>query len=85
MKYAVPKTYLGLAVAAVFLSSLPAVFGQSETKKSEYKFVIVPKVVHPWFDQVNEGAKKAAKMIEEQTGWACCVGSSMASSSAACA
>jgi ribose transport system substrate-binding protein len=68
MKLTTPKTYLGLAVAAVFLSSLPTVFGQSEGKKSEYKFVIVPKVVHPWFDQVNEGAKKAAKMIEDQTG-----------------
>ena len=30
--------------------------------------MIVPKVVHPWFDRVNEGAKKAAKMIEDQTG-----------------
>lgn len=37
-------------------------------KKSEYRFVIIPKVVHPWFDLVHEGAKMAAKMIEEQTG-----------------
>lgn len=69
MKYIHSKSCLGLAVAAVLLSSLPTLFGESKTdKKSEYKFVIVPKVVHPWFDQVNEGAKKAAKMIEDQTG-----------------
>ena len=69
MKSIYPKSCLGLAVAAMLLGSLPAVFGESSpAKKSEYKFVIVPKVVHPWFDQVNEGAKKAAKMIEDQTG-----------------
>jgi ribose transport system substrate-binding protein len=51
------------------LGCIPAALGQSKAdKKAEYKFVIVPKVVHPWFDQVNEGAKKAAKMIEDQTG-----------------
>lgn len=37
-------------------------------KKDSYRFVIVPKVVHPWFDAVNNGAKAAAKMIEAQTG-----------------
>jgi ABC-type sugar transport system substrate-binding protein len=69
MKSIYPKSCLGLAVAAMLLGSLPVVFGESSpAKKSEYKFVIVPKVVHPWFDQVNEGAKKAAKMIEDQTG-----------------
>ena len=51
------------------LGCIPAALGESKAdKKAEYKFVIVPKVVHPWFDQVNEGAKKAAKMIEDQTG-----------------
>ena len=69
MKYIRPRSSLGFAVATVLLSSLLAVFGQTDAaKKPEYKFVIVPKVVHPWFDQVNEGAKKAAKMIEDQTG-----------------
>ena len=69
MKSYIPNPASGLHVAAMLLGSLPVVFGESSpTKKAEYKFVIVPKVVHPWFDQVNEGAKKAAKMIEDQTG-----------------
>ena len=33
-----------------------------------YRFVIIPKVVHPWFDLVHQGAKQAARMIEQQTG-----------------
>lgn len=33
-----------------------------------YRFVIIPKVVHPWFDLVHEGARQAARMIEQQTG-----------------
>ncbi|PLW75386.1 substrate-binding domain-containing protein [Cohaesibacter celericrescens] len=37
-------------------------------KKDSYRFVVVPKVVHPWFDKVNEGAQDAAAAIEAQTG-----------------
>jgi ribose transport system substrate-binding protein len=60
MKHILSKSCLGFAVAAVVLGSLPAAFGEDKAeKKAEYKFVIVPKVVHPWFDQVNE--TKAAK------------------------
>jgi ribose transport system substrate-binding protein len=64
------RSHLTIAVTTVALSyCLPLAFGESDSgKKKDYKFVIVPKVVHPWFDQVNEGAKKAAKMIEDQTG-----------------
>ena len=36
--------------------------------KKDLKFVIVPKVVHPWFDEVNKGAKAQAKVLEEQLG-----------------
>ena len=62
MKTILLKSGLGFAVAAVMLGSLPTAFGEAKAdKKQEYKFVIVPKVVHPWFDQVNEGARKAAK------------------------
>lgn len=36
--------------------------------KSSYHFVVIPKVVHPWFDKVNTGAKQAAADIEKLTG-----------------
>lgn len=37
-------------------------------KKDSYRFLVVPKVVHPWFDKVNEGAQMAAAALEAQTG-----------------
>jgi len=37
-------------------------------KKDSYHFVLVPKVVHPWFELVQEGADQAAKMLQEWTG-----------------
>lgn len=40
----------------------------SFTSKDNYRFVIVPKAVAPWFDSVNEGAQQAAEMIEAQSG-----------------
>ncbi|BDG01298.1 substrate-binding domain-containing protein [Anaeromyxobacter oryzae] len=40
----------------------------ASAQKKEYRFVIIPKVVHPWFDLVHEGARAAAKMLEQQTG-----------------
>ena len=38
------------------------------TEKKDLKFVIVPKVVHPWFDQVNEAAQEQAEILGEQLG-----------------
>ena len=58
------KLLLPLLLSAALL---PAVT-QAQQKKDSYRFVVVPKVVHPWFDAVNEGAKKAAQMIQAQTG-----------------
>jgi ribose transport system substrate-binding protein len=37
-------------------------------KQKQYRFVIVPKVVHPWFDAVVDGAKAQAKLLEQMTG-----------------
>jgi len=72
------KLYQSLGLAAALTAiALPACSKPSapgaaaagaDPKTLEYKFVIIPKVVHPWFDQVHEGAKKAAAMIEQQTG-----------------
>jgi ribose transport system substrate-binding protein len=39
-----------------------------EKKQVSYRFVIIPKVVHLWFDLVHQGTKMAATMIEQQTG-----------------
>lgn len=36
--------------------------------KKEYRFVVVPKVVHPWFDEVNKGAVEQAKILEAELG-----------------
>lgn len=46
-----------------------ALFAFSSIALAEnYRFVIVPKVVHPWFDLVNEGAQAQADLLAEQTG-----------------
>ena len=36
--------------------------------KNDFRFVIIPKVVHPWFDEVHEGAKTQAEFLEKQLG-----------------
>lgn len=36
--------------------------------EEDYRFVVVPKVVHPWFDIVVDGARDAAALLAEQTG-----------------
>ena len=32
-------------------------------EKSELRFIVVPKVVHPWFDEVNKGAQAEAALL----------------------
>lgn len=39
-----------------------------QAAQKEFRFVIVPKVVHPWFDKVHDGAKEMAEFLAEQTG-----------------
>lgn len=58
------KRLLTCALAALLL--VPAL-AQAQ-KKDSFRFVIIPKVVHPWFDLVNQGAQMAAKNIEQMTG-----------------
>jgi ribose transport system substrate-binding protein len=40
----------------------------AEPEKKEFIFAIVPKVVHPWFDEVKEGAEDYAEFLGEQVG-----------------
>jgi ribose transport system substrate-binding protein len=32
------------------------------------RFVVIPKVAHPWFDQVNDGAKAQAELLARELG-----------------
>lgn len=48
-------------------SSSPAASAKTTTAK-DMTFVIVPKCVHAWFDEVNKGAVKEAKALEDQLG-----------------
>lgn len=69
MKKATLKTTLiaaALAMATPFVAYAEDAPG-TKTMDS-YRFLIVPKVVHPWFDKVNEGAQMAAAALEAQTG-----------------
>lgn len=61
---------LALAGAAALMMPLAAVAQDAPgtAKKDSYRFLIVPKVVHPWFDKVNEGAQMAAAALKAQTG-----------------
>ena len=57
-------SFLILTSLIIGLLSFSGVTTQAET----YRFVIVPKVVHPWFDKVVNGAREMARILEEQTG-----------------
>jgi len=41
---------------------------ESNKAKSDLRFVIIPKVVHPWFDEVHKGAMVQAELLENQLG-----------------
>ncbi|HML35860.1 MAG TPA: substrate-binding domain-containing protein [Bacillota bacterium] len=71
------KIFSVVLVAALVLGALtgcgssssgaPAGDGDSAAKK-DLTFVIVPKVVHPWFDEVNKGAQLQAEELSKQLG-----------------
>ncbi|GKX27671.1 ribose ABC transporter substrate-binding protein [Vallitalea longa] len=71
------KKILSLMLTLIMVVSL--VIGCSKENKSEVTessakvskdltFVVVPKCVHPWFDEVNKGAQAQAKALSEQLG-----------------
>lgn len=64
------KLFVSLATVACLAtaSQVAAQDAPGTVSKDSYRFVIVPKVVHPWFDKVNDGAQMAAAAIEAQTG-----------------
>jgi len=61
MKKLLPALICAAAVALPMTAS-------AADDQDPLRFVLVPKVVHPWFDAVNNGAEEAAKMLTEATG-----------------
>lgn len=58
-----------LAIAGLGAASLPAFAGQADLIKpidKELTFVFVPKVIHPWYDVVAEGAQFAVEEFAKQ-------------------
>lgn len=39
-----------------------------QTNGEEIRFVVIPKIVHAWFDEINKGAQKQARLLSEATG-----------------
>ncbi len=69
------KRFLSLfLVLCLIISVLSGCQGNSKEEATEEKkgkdltFVIVPKCVHAWFDEVNKGAVKQANVLSEQLG-----------------
>ena len=60
------KKLLFASICAAALA-LPGIAAAQDAQKP-LRFVLVPKVVHPWFDLVNDGAKDAADMLTKATG-----------------
>ena len=42
--------------------------GDGKGKAENMTFVVVPKCVHAWFDEVNKGAQKEADLLSKQLG-----------------
>ncbi|MCT0225483.1 substrate-binding domain-containing protein [Synechococcus sp. CS-1328] len=49
------------------LAPLVLAASAAEAAPQMLRFVLIPKVTHPWFDAVREGAEDAARMIKQQT------------------
>jgi hypothetical protein len=59
---------LGVALMPALLTATRA-----EAAPKPWRFAIIPKVNHPWFDAVRRGAEQAAGMIQQQKGTAATV------------
>jgi ribose transport system substrate-binding protein len=59
------KALLVLVILGILAVSVSA---QDVKLKNSYRFVMITKVVHPWFDSVYVGADAAAKYLSQLTG-----------------
>lgn len=57
----------GMALAPVLVGVLPGA-APAQTAPPALRFVMIPKLNHPWFDAVLSGAQQAAAMIRQQSG-----------------
>ncbi len=55
-------------LAAVFAATSVLYLTAAVAQAKDYRFVIIPKVVHPWFDLVHDGAKDAAAYLKKTAG-----------------
>lgn len=60
------KLFAFAAAAAMTVTMVGATF--TAHAADDMTFVIVPKCVHAWFDEVNKGAEKQAELLSEQLG-----------------
>jgi ribose transport system substrate-binding protein len=51
-----------LALGSALLSGL-ALAGSAEAAPQPLRFVLIPKLSHPWFDAVRSGAEEAAALL----------------------
>lgn len=58
---------VGAGLLALLAAFSPAA-GRAEAGQPSLRFVLVPKLSHPWFEAVRRGAEQAAAMIQRQSG-----------------
>lgn len=66
-----PGRIRALAAAAALAPLLVGALSSAALAQSvpkSLRFVVIPKVSHPWFDAVRSGAQQAAVMIQQQSG-----------------
>jgi len=64
----VPKMIFYVLITLLIFSFTTSAFAQAKAKKTSLRFVFIPKVVHPWYDMVIEGAKENADFLSKASG-----------------
>ncbi|MDR1835468.1 MAG: substrate-binding domain-containing protein [Fusobacteriaceae bacterium] len=59
--------FIAAMTACLAFSTATLASGKAKSDKPLH-FIVVPKVVHPWFDEVNKGAQEEAALLSEQLG-----------------
>ncbi|MFW5988126.1 MAG: substrate-binding domain-containing protein [bacterium] len=65
MKKIVSLVVISVLILGLAVVNITSVEAADVEIKDEYHFVMVPKTVHPWFDEVLKGAKEQAEVYEE--------------------